>query len=193
MRTLAAPLLLAALAMTHLDALAQDRAIVKTATVKAPIAEVWKAWTTVEGITTFFAPAARIEPRPGGAFEIHFNPFAKPGMKGADDMVFLAVQEPRMLSFTWNAPPQLPEVRGQRTAVTVRLKPAGEGATEVRLVHGGWGDGGQWDKAYEYFDGAWGRVLANLAKRYEEGPIDWRAYLLQLKAWQDAEDAKAAK
>ena len=100
MRTLAAPLLLAALAMTHFDALAQDRTIVKTATVKAPIAELWKAWTTVEGITTFFAPAARIEPRPGGAFEIHFNPFAKPGMKGADDMVFLAVQGPKMLSLT---------------------------------------------------------------------------------------------
>lgn len=192
MGTRAATLLLATFAMTAVAAAAQERTIVKTATVKAPIAEVWKAWTTEEGITTFFAPAARVDPRPGGAFEMHFNPFAKPGLKGADGMVFLALQEPRMLSFTWNAPPHLPEVRGQRTAVTVRFKDAGDGATEVRLAHAGWGEGGQWDKAYEYFDGAWGRVLANLAKRFAEGPTDWGPFLLQLKAWQEAEDAKAA-
>jgi uncharacterized protein YndB with AHSA1/START domain len=161
--------------------------------VKAPVTEVWKAWTTEEGVTTFFAPAARVDPRPGGAFEMHFNPFAKPGLKGADGMVFLALQEPRMLSFTWNAPPHLPEVRGQRTAVTVRMRDAGDGATEVRLTHAGWGEGGQWDKAYEYFDGAWGRVLANLAKRFAEGPVDWTPWLARMKAHQDAEDARASK
>lgn len=193
MRTIAVPLLLAALAMTALDAAAQDRTIVKTVTVKAPVEAAWKAWTTTEGVTAFFAPSARVDARPGGAFEIHFNPFAKPGLKGADDMVFLALQEPRMLSFTWNAPPHLPEVRGQRTSVTVRLKDAGDGTTQVRLVHGGWGEGGQWDKAYEYFDGAWGRVLANLEKRFAEGPIDWAPYLKRVKEYQDAEDAKAAR
>jgi uncharacterized protein YndB with AHSA1/START domain len=189
---LAAALLAPALAMTTPEAAAQDRTIVKTARVKAPVEEVWKAWTTPEGIVTFFAPSARVEARPGGPFEIHFNPYAKPGMKGADDMVFLALQENRMLSFTWNAPPHLPEVRGQRTSVTVRLAPAPDGSTDVRLTHGGWGDGGQWDKAYAYFDGAWGRVLANLEKRFVEGPFDWSPWLNQMKAHQDAEDAKAA-
>ena len=193
MRTIAAPLFLAALAMTHLDAAAQDRTLVKTATVKAPVEDVWNAWTTTEGITSFFAPSARIEARPGGLFEIHFNPYAKPGMKGADGMVFLALQEPKMLSFTWNAPPHLPDVRGQRTSVTVRLAPAGDGTTQVRLTHSGWGDGGQWDQSFDYFDKAWGRVLANLGKRFVEGPFDWKPWLAQMKAHQDAEDAKAAK
>jgi uncharacterized protein YndB with AHSA1/START domain len=189
---LAAALLAPTLALTTPDAAAQERAIVKTARVKAPVEEVWKAWTTTEGITTFFAPSARVEARPGGPFEIHFNPYAKPGMKGADGMVFLALQENRMLSFTWNAPPHLPEVRGQRTSVTVRLAPGTDGHTDVRLTHGGWGEGGQWDKAYAYFDGAWGRVLANLEKRFVEGPFDWAPWLAQMKAHQDAEDAKAA-
>ena len=39
-----------------------------------------------------FAPEARVEARPGGAFEVHFNPYAQPGMKGADDMRVLGVQ-----------------------------------------------------------------------------------------------------
>lgn len=185
-------LLATAHAMLPLPAAAQDRAIVKTVTVKAPVAEVWKAWTTAAGIKSFFAPDARIEARPGGPFEVYINPYAKPGMKGADDMVFLALQENRMLSFTWNAPPHLPDVRVQRTSVTVRLKPAGDDATEVRLVHGGWGDGGQWDQAFDYFNGAWGRVLANLEKRFVDGPIDWTQWLAQMKAYQDAAEAKAA-
>ena len=192
-KSTAATLLLAsALALVAAPAAAEERALVKLATITAPVDEVWKAWTTTEGIQSFFAPDARIEARPGGAFEVYFNPYAKPGLKGADDIVFLALQEKRMLSFTWNAPPHLAEVRGQRTSVTVRLKPAGEGATELRLTHTGWGDGGQWDQAHAYFDKAWTSVLANLEKRFREGPADWKAWLAQVKAWQDAEDAKAA-
>ena len=68
--------------------------------VAAPVAEAWKAWASSEGIQSFFAPEAVVEPRPDGAFFVHFNPYAKPGMKGADDMRVLAVQENRMISFT---------------------------------------------------------------------------------------------
>lgn len=186
--------LMAALFLASLSfaAAAQDRMIVKVVTVKAPVDEVWKAWTTREGVISFFAPDARVEARPGGPFEIYFNPYAKPGLKGADDMVVLAVQDRQMLSFTWNSPPQMPEVRGQRTAVTVRFKPAGEGLTEVRLTHGGWGDGGQWDQSFDYFTKAWSQILGNLEKRFATGPTDWAPYLARVKAYQDAEDAKAA-
>jgi uncharacterized protein YndB with AHSA1/START domain len=192
MKNAARALLLApVLALAAPGALSQDRAIVKTVTVKAPLEEAWKAWTTTEGVVSFFAPDARVEARPGGPFEVYFNPYAKPGLKGADDMVVLAVQEKKMISFTWNSPPHLAEVRPQRTAVAVRFKPAGPGATEVRLTHTGWGEGGQWDQSFDYFSGAWGRVLANLEKRFAEGPIDWTEYRGKVKAYQDAEDAKA--
>ena len=67
--------------------------------------------------------------------------------------------------------------------------PAGDGFGD----EGGWGEGGQWDESFKYFDGAWTRVLANLQKRFAEGPIDWTAFLKSMKAYQDAEDAKAAK
>jgi uncharacterized protein YndB with AHSA1/START domain len=79
---------------------AEERRIFKEVDVKAPVAEVWKAWTTRAGVESFFAPEAVVEPRPGGAFFVHFNPYAPPGLKGADDMRVLAVQEPRMISFT---------------------------------------------------------------------------------------------
>ena len=162
---------------------AAERAIEKDVVVRATLDEAWAAWTTREGITSFFAPDARIEPRVGGAFQIYIDPGAPPGMKGADDMRFMALQPKKMLSFDWNAPPHLPEARGQRTFVVVRFAVVDDKSTRVTLHHIGWGDGGEWDKTYAYFDRAWGGVLANLKKRFEQGPQDWTEWLKQLEAY----------
>lgn len=160
---------------------AAERAIEKEVVVAATLDQAWDAWTTREGIVSFFAPDARIEPRPGGLFEIHINPYAPAGMKGADDMRFLAVQPKKMISFTWNAPPSLPQAREQRTVVIVRMAPVSERETRVTLHHTGWGDGGEWDRAYAYFDRIWGNVLVNLKKRFDDKPVDWTAWLEQMK------------
>ena len=71
----------------------------------------------------------------------------------------------QMLSFDWNAPPSLPEVRAQRALVVLRFAALDEECTRITLHPVGWGDGGQWDQAYACFDRAWGHVLANLARR----------------------------
>jgi len=167
--------------LASLGANAEERAIVKEVVVKATPEQVWQAWTTVDGVKSFFAPGARIEAKSMGLFEIHMNPYAADGLKGADDMRYLALQEPKFLSFTWNAPPHLAEARKQRTIVTVRITPVDATTTKVVLNHSAFGDGGEWDKTYDYFNNAWGRVLANLKKRFDEGPIDWTSWLEQLK------------
>ena len=53
--------------------------------------------------------------------------------------------------------------------MVVRIHPVSERETRVTLHHTGWGDGGEWDQAYAYFDRAWGNVLGNLKKRFETG------------------------
>jgi hypothetical protein len=61
------------------------------------------------------------------------------------------------------------------THVTIRLEPIAASKTRVVLRHDGWGEGGQWDQAYEYFDRAWKKVvLTRLRYRFEVGPIDWQ-------------------
>jgi uncharacterized protein YndB with AHSA1/START domain len=164
-----------------LPAGAAERAIDKEVVIAATTDQAWDAWTTRAGIMSFFAPDAEIEPKVGGAFHIYIDPLADPGMKGADDMRFMALQPKKMLSFDWNAPPSLPETRQQRTFVVLRFEPVGDGKTRVALHHIGWGEGGEWDKTYTYFDRAWGNVLANLKKRFETGPIDWTEWLDQLR------------
>jgi hypothetical protein len=47
--------------------------------------------------------------------------------------------------------------------------------TKVTLRHDGWGTGGQWDEAFEYFQIAWGKVvLPRLKYRFDVGLIDWQ-------------------
>jgi uncharacterized protein YndB with AHSA1/START domain len=163
------------------DTIPPERAVRLRVVVNAPLDDVWQAWTTSAGIKSFFAPEAKVEARVDGPFEIYMNPFAEAGMKGADDMRFLAIQDKKMITFTWNAPPSLPEARRQRTYVTLRFAPQGDKETIVTIHHGGWGDGGEWDKAFVYFQNAWPRVLSNLQKRFASGPIDWTEWLNGLK------------
>jgi len=141
--------------------------------VKAGLRETWDAWTTEEGIRSFFAPECDIDIRPDGKYEIFFNPDAAEGKRGGEGLRVMAVQPLKMLSFTWSAPPHLPNVRGQRTHVVVRLKPENTG-TSVCLYHDGWGAGDEWNKAFQYFERAWNDiVLPRLKYRFEHGPIDW--------------------
>ena len=169
-----------------------ERAIEAQVVVAAPIEKVWQAWTTPAGIQSFFAPEAEVDPRVGGAFHIHMDPLAEPGMKGADEMRFMALQRPSMLSFDWNAPPSLPEARAQRTFVVVRLAAIDPGSTRVTLHHTGWGAGGEWDKTYAYFDRAWPVVLGKLKTSFETGPFDWTEWMAQLKKAHAAPVARAA-
>lgn len=171
-----------ALASAALAAPAAERAIDKEVVVDASLDQAWDAWTTREGIVSFFAPDARVQAQVGGPFQIYFDPQGEPGQKGADDMRFLAVQPRRMISFDWNAPPSMPEARQQRSLVIVRFAPVDGQHTRVSLHHVGWGDGGEWDQAYAYFDKAWARVLGNMKQRFEQGPMDWRPWLEQLAA-----------
>ena len=160
---------------------AAERSLDKEVIIKATLDQAWASWTTREGITSFFAPDAEIDPRVGGAFHIYIDPLAEPGMKGADGMEFMALQPKKMLSFDWNAPPSLPEVRKQRTLVVIRFEAVDPTHTRVTLHHTGWGDGGQWDQTFAYFDKAWTRVLGNLQNSYDKGPIDWTDWMASLR------------
>jgi uncharacterized protein YndB with AHSA1/START domain len=154
-----------------------ERMIVAEGLIPASRAEVWEAFTTAEGAQSFFAPVARIEPVPGGAYELLFDLDAPSGQQGGEGMRVLAVEAPSFLSFTWNAPPELPTVRNQQTFVTVRLAevPGQEKpTTHVVLRHWGWGTGGEWNDAFHYFERVWqGVVLPRLKRRFEQGPLRW--------------------
>lgn len=145
-------------------------------TVHAPIETVWEAWTTEHGVKRFFAPDCFIESKPGGAYEMYFDPSAPAGLRGGEGCRILAMQKPSMLSFTWNNPPELEKLREthQNTHVLIRLEVIAPQDTRVILMQDGWGTGEDWEKAYAYFSKAWSTfVLPRLKLSLEQGPIQW--------------------
>jgi uncharacterized protein YndB with AHSA1/START domain len=141
--------------------------------LNATVSEVWKRWTTAEGIQSFFAPGCNVELRPDGAYEIFFFPENPPGQRGADGQRLMAIENEKMLSFTWNFPPSLAEIRDQRTLVVLRFASSGN-ACKLTLNQMGWGEGEIWTQGFEYFAKAWGQmVLPRLKYAIEKGPVDW--------------------
>ena len=159
--------------MLTMTAGASNRMLTTEFEVNAPIEKVWEAWTTPDGIKTFFAPECKVELRVDGAYEIYFFPEAKPGERGGEGMRILGLEPMRRVAFTWSAPPTNPYVRGQRTMVILEFEKKDARRTLVRFTHLGWGEGASWDEAYEYFDHAWNEVvLPRFRYAMEVGPVN---------------------
>jgi uncharacterized protein YndB with AHSA1/START domain len=135
--------------------------------------DVWRAWTTATGAQTFFAPAARVDLRIGGRYEMLFDLEAPEGERGSEGCRVLSYLPEEMLSVEWNAPPEYPSLRAAHTWLVVQLRELAPANTEVRLTHLGWGEGGEWEQVRAYFERAWDLVLARLAYRFAHGPLDW--------------------
>ncbi len=141
------------------------RSMVKEVKVAAPPLEVWSAWTSNEGIASWWGPAAtNVDLRIGGRFEILFTMDAPEGSRGSEGCRVLAYVPGESLSFTWNAPPHLP-LRETNTWVVLSFTPAASG-TSVRLVHTGFLTGPDWDDYMAYFDRAWSYVLDLLREHW---------------------------
>lgn len=149
------------------------RTLTKDVTVAAPRKEVWAAWTTKDGVKTFFAPEALIEPTRGGRYELHFDPGSPKGKRGSEGCVVVEAKPETLLVFTWNFPPTLPTIRDAHTIVRVRFMEQGPRQTKVSLEQMGWQTGEDWDQGYQYFSSAWATVLERLKMRFAKGPMDW--------------------
>lgn len=152
---------------------ASSEALVKERLVALGRDEVWRLWTTGEGMAEWLVEHNQIELRLGGPYELYFSPDAPAGERGGEGCRVLSFLPKRMLAFTWNAPPHLAYTRSRYTHVVVELADEGEG-TMVRLTHLGWPDPNvddhpQWEETREYFDSAWESVLDALEQHAEEG------------------------
>ena len=149
-----------------------DKILRKEVVVSASRKEVWDTWTTTEGVNTFFSGNANVKLAMGGPFEIYFLMDAPAGQRGSEDCQILGWLPEEMLTFEWNAPPNFGELRYIKTRIVLQFEDAPDGKTKVTLTQLGWGKGEKWDELYAYFDRAWSYVLANLKKRFDEGPLD---------------------
>lgn len=158
-------------APSHATNMNPPRAVRVETTVNASAADVWRAWSTSEGAMEFFGPKANIQLAIGGPYEIYFDPADdRQGTKGLKILSYLPQE---MISFQWNAPPDMPTVRNGGTWVAMQMSPIDATHTKVALTHLGFQDGEEWERAFLFFTGAWNIVLKRFERRFKEGPIDW--------------------
>lgn len=142
--------------------------------VQAPPVEVFKTFTTRDGLVRFLAPDVRFSLTPNGPFEA-LLPDAPAGQKGGEGCLVKSWVDGKSFTFTWSFPPSLPTLRdtNARTEVEVTFVAQGPG-TKVTLTQRGWKEGADWVAGRAYFERAWSIVLARLARVMAGGSIDWK-------------------
>jgi uncharacterized protein YndB with AHSA1/START domain len=153
------------------------------AIVDAAPAEVYRLWTSADGVKKFFAPEAKIDAKIGGRYQVIFFPAKDPegeshGTKGAR---ILDLVPNKRLVFEWitfagdnllgnHAPPYAPPSERNAaplpTWVELSFEPV-EGQpkqTHVRFAHYGFRDGEKWEQSYQWFTRAWKGVLDHLTE-----------------------------
>lgn len=143
-----------------------ERILHKEVNVSAPIDRVWWAWTTSEGMASWWTRQSWIELRIDGPYELYFLLNRRRGSQGSESCRILSYLPHELLVFSWNFPPSIPEIRIEHTWVILRFSRVSPSETHVALDQLGWKKGPVWEKGWSYFDEAWGEVLEAFRTRF---------------------------
>lgn len=132
--------------------------------------QVYRLWTTPEGVKCFLASDTRIDLKPGGRYEMIFDPASDPegAVEGTKGARLLEFTPGKSLTFEWAMPSFAKELNTTPlpTWVEVTFAPDPQPRmTRMRLAHRGFGMDPSWDRAYAHYRGsasAWRRVLEKL-------------------------------
>ncbi|HVP42289.1 MAG TPA: SRPBCC domain-containing protein [Terriglobales bacterium] len=132
---------------------AGDRILRTEAVVHAPVSEVWKAFTSKEGVQAWMVPVAEVDLRLGGTLKTNYNPQAKIGDPGTIVHHILSYEPERMLTTRFTAPETAPDWAkvAQATWAVYRFEPISPQETRVTVTMLGWGTGAAWEESYDHF------------------------------------------
>ena len=136
--------------------------------VNAHPEDVWQAWTETTKVSQWFSPEANIEPRLGGAYELFWDPTNHESMSTKGCKI-IKYEQGRLLTFTWKGPDQYADIMNHPSKLT-RVEVSLQGcrdATEVTIVHDGWGEGEGWAEARAWHEKAWDGVAKSLQAQFE--------------------------
>jgi len=161
-----------------------DRAIQLSIDVGAPVHDVYAAFTTTAGFSSWAVPVTQVDLRIGGVMESSYDANAKIGDPANIRNQIIAYVPDRLLAIrNVQAPPTLRNADlFQRTVTIIEFAPIDDGHTRVTMTNAGYGAGEGFANLYQNFE--WGDAysLAQLRKRFEQGPVDWSAQANQQKA-----------
>ncbi|HEV8241378.1 MAG TPA: SRPBCC domain-containing protein [Thermoanaerobaculia bacterium] len=150
-------------------AMSPEKALRFEVTIPAPVADVWTALSTAEGLETWLWRDARVDLRPGGDWLVVY-----PGNRTGGGTV-VSFEPQKRLELHAMAPEQFPEVRSVGTKVVFELEPMSATSTRLTMTQTGWREGRQWDEAYDYLATGNAQLLVRLHQRFVSGPRSFPA------------------
>jgi len=168
-------LLLASVLLFAGPARSEERVLRLEKLVHAPVGEVWKAFTTSEGARHWMAPVAEVDLRLGGSIRTNYKADSKPGDAGTIVHRILSYEPGRMISTQFTAPEgaAAPARTAQAVWWVARMEPLPDGNTRLTHTGIGWGEGPEWDAAYQFFErgNAWTlQQLVNYLEKRDPSP-----------------------
>jgi len=144
------------------------------AVVDAPVADVWEAFTTTEGVMSWMVPKAVVDFGIGGTLEASYSldaTFPSPNNIRHEFMAYLPHEMIAMRVV--QCPPGTPNADIlEKLWAVITFTPEGE-KTRVAIAGAGYGEGEGYDAVYQFFDQGNTWTFGQLQKRFVEGPIDW--------------------
>jgi uncharacterized protein YndB with AHSA1/START domain len=161
-----------------------DRAIQLSIDVPAAVHDVYAAYTTTEGFSSWAVPVTQVDLRVGGIMESSYDAAAKIGdHNNIRNEIIAYVPERLVVIRNVQAPSTLPDADlFQRTVTVIEFTPLDDRHTRVTMTNAGYGAGEGFARLYRNFE--WGDAysLAQLRQRFEHGPVDWSAQAAQQQA-----------
>jgi uncharacterized protein YndB with AHSA1/START domain len=140
-----------------------EEAAARTLTVRRELTcsqeDLFEAWTDADALATWFGgPAAKtlsvaVDPHVGGAYRMTMQ---RDGEVGAVEGVYLEVEPPERLVFTWRW--DRPEIEDRRESVVTVEFIDRDGSTEVVITH----DGIKTESSFAFHVAGWTTVMERL-------------------------------
>ena len=147
-----------------------QRTLEHQAVISAPVADVWKAFTTNEGAESWMVSHAHIDLRIGGDMRTSYNPASNLQDEHTIVNRILSYEPNRMLSLqNVQAPAGFANANVfQQTWSVIYFEPLGDMLTRVRVVGMGYGEGPEWDEIYKKFDAGNAFTLRKLQEKFAD-------------------------
>jgi uncharacterized protein YndB with AHSA1/START domain len=140
-----------------------DRVIHVSATLAVDVSRAFQYFTRAELLQEWLAPAASVEPRLGGRYELFWDPSDRENNSTIGCRV-TALSPNQFLAFQWRSPKQFKAFANGADPLThVVVVFAAEGSgTRVHLIHSGWRSTAEWAEARAWQERAWTGAFSKL-------------------------------
>jgi len=153
----------------------QEIILIQKVIVKAPVKDVWRAYTTNNGWVAWASPIAEIDLRVGGTIKTHYGDNAKIGDAGTNTLHIVNYVPERVLTLRAELSDRWPEVMKEddgRLMNVIVFEEIHEKSTRILSYGVGYRDIPAYDKLLEFFIPANERLFKKLKDCLEQQDLE---------------------